>query len=327
MILIRWRPSGGRGEYEYIARTDNVLGQSISVRVPGTATIITTDVRFDFKDGKPRLRRANPNDRSVLNIPPLVAAIAALPQPKRSDSTGHLDLPLSDDGFIVSEVGMDIVSQTDDSILLEPVYLRPLHGEAIDIEVRLQALSEQVSTSPDIRAFFDELRTGRNSKDLSRLASRVHEVSPAVELERAPAAPPAVVEDELVEDYVGREGKETIRVHRRKERDKKLVKIAKRLFRRRHGALFCECCSMDFERTYGELGRDFIEAHHRVPLSLLVGHTETTPDDLAMLCADCHRMVHRAEDCSIDVVVRALISTGAVTASSLAPVATKAIWT
>jgi hypothetical protein len=315
VLLIRWRPSRGRGEYEYISRAVNVLGKSISVRVPGTETIVQTDVRFDFKDGKPRLRRGAPNDRSILNLPPLVAAIAALPQPKRSDESGELILPLREGEYVVSEIGLEIVDQTTTSVVLEPIYLRPLHGDVIDIEVRLRTLRERMDDVVEVREFFHELEQARNSTVISELATRLHERLPAVDVEEFVPAQ-AVVEDEIIEDYVGQEGKETIRLHRRKERDRKLVKIAKRLFRRRYGALFCECCSMDFERTYGQLGRDYIEAHHRVPLSQLIGHTETTPDDLAMLCADCHRMVHRTHDCSIDDVVLALLSTGAVTPSS-----------
>lgn len=323
MLLIRWRPSGGRGEYEYISHAVAVLGKSISVRVPGTATIVQTDARFDFKDGKPRLRRAASNDRSLLNLPPLVAAIAGLPQPRRSDKSGALTVPLREGDYVVSEVGLEVVQDTATSVLLEPIYLRPLHGDVIDIEVRLRALRDQEEHVEEARAFFVELLTGRNSTELAKLATALHERLPAVDADEVPQLD-AVIEDEIVEDYVGREGKETIRVHRRKERDRKLVKIAKRLFRRRHGALFCECCSMDFERTYGDLGRDYIEAHHRVPLSQLEGHTETTPDDLAMLCADCHRMVHRTDDCSIDEVLRALVSTGAVTGVSSVLHATRA---
>ncbi len=320
MILIRWRPSGGRGEYEYISHTVDVLKKSISVLVPGTDTIIQTDVHFDFKDGKPRLRRDAPNDRSLLNLPPLVAAIAALPQPKRSDNSGAVALPLIDREYVVSEVGLEVVQDTEHSVILEPIYLRPLYGDVIDIEVRLRSLRERSEEIEEAQSFFVELLSGRNSTALARLATALHELFPAIDGDEVPQID-EVVEDEIVEDYVGLEGKETIRVHRRRERDRKLVKIAKRLFRRRHGALFCECCSMNFEITYGELGRDYIEAHHRIPLSQLVGHTETSPDDLAMLCADCHRMVHRTEDCSIEDVVRALISTGAVTQPSSSSVA------
>jgi predicted HNH restriction endonuclease len=63
------------------------------------------------------------------------------------------------------------------------------------------------------------------------------------------------------------------------------------------GSLVCEVsgCGFDFFRTYGELGREFAECHHRVPLSLLAGVRETRLEDLAIVCANCHRMLHRGK--------------------------------
>ncbi|MGO8869009.1 MAG: HNH endonuclease [Alphaproteobacteria bacterium] len=47
-----------------------------------------------------------------------------------------------------------------------------------------------------------------------------------------------------------------------------------------------------FRRYYGERGEGFIECHHRQPLDALVEGTKTRIDDLALLCANCHRMFH-----------------------------------
>jgi 5-methylcytosine-specific restriction enzyme A len=58
------------------------------------------------------------------------------------------------------------------------------------------------------------------------------------------------------------------------------------------GALACEICGFDFEATYGERGTGFIEVHHGVPLHLLKPGTKTKLDDLHLLCANCHRMIH-----------------------------------
>jgi 5-methylcytosine-specific restriction endonuclease McrA len=317
VLLIRWRPSGGRGEYEYLAQSHDLRGKSIRVRVPGTGKEIRTDVRFDFKDGKPRLRRDAPNDRSVLNLPPLVAAIAALPKPKRSDLTGKLELPLADGGYVVSELGVEIRDQTGAEVVIEPIYLRPLYGDVIDIEERLGELRTKQAIGVELENFLRLLDTGENSQQLAGAASIVSELYPANESTEVPPTPEATPEDDDIENYVGREGKAKIRIHRIKERDRKLVKLAKRLFRRTHGSLHCECCATDFELRYGQLGYDYIEAHHRTPLSLLSGDIETTPDDLAMLCSNCHRMAHRATDCSMDDVVAALRVSGAVSGASL----------
>jgi predicted HNH restriction endonuclease len=60
----------------------------------------------------------------------------------------------------------------------------------------------------------------------------------------------------------------------------------------------CEVCSFNFRQHYGTLGQDFAECHHKNPLSErpeeLWSHALTTSlDDVAVLCANCHRMLHR----------------------------------
>ncbi|MBR2254745.1 MAG: HNH endonuclease [Candidatus Methanomethylophilaceae archaeon] len=60
-----------------------------------------------------------------------------------------------------------------------------------------------------------------------------------------------------------------------------------------HGAR-CMACGFDFEETYGELGRGFIEVHHVKPLYDLKEETVVDPStDLVCICPNCHRMVHR----------------------------------
>ncbi|MFE0960103.1 HNH endonuclease [Streptomyces fungicidicus] len=56
--------------------------------------------------------------------------------------------------------------------------------------------------------------------------------------------------------------------------------------------LRCEACGFDFALTYGALGEGYIEVHHVTPL-YISGPKETGLEDLACLCANCHRMCHR----------------------------------
>jgi len=60
------------------------------------------------------------------------------------------------------------------------------------------------------------------------------------------------------------------------------------------GALRCEVCEFDFAHVYGELGKEYIEVHHVRPLHE-PGPANTRPEDLALLCSNCHRMIHRAQ--------------------------------
>lgn len=95
------------------------------------------------------------------------------------------------------------------------------------------------------------------------------------------------------EDYEASEGGAVLRLHLSRERDRKLVAKKKQQAIAANGRLVCEVCSFDFAARYGELGDGFIEAHHRKPVSQLTEGEKTRLDDLALVCANCHRMLHR----------------------------------
>jgi 5-methylcytosine-specific restriction protein A len=80
------------------------------------------------------------------------------------------------------------------------------------------------------------------------------------------------------------------KIHRRVERNQALCKKAKEI----HGYI-CKACGFDFESRYGEVGRKYIEAHHVVPISSLEkAKIKLDPaKDFTVLCANCHRMIHR----------------------------------
>lgn len=63
-----------------------------------------------------------------------------------------------------------------------------------------------------------------------------------------------------------------------------------------HG-LLCSACGFDFEKVYGEQGKDFIQVHHIVPLSTYLEEKKVDPiNDLFPLCSNCHSMVHRKKN-------------------------------
>lgn len=88
------------------------------------------------------------------------------------------------------------------------------------------------------------------------------------------------------------EGKILTRQHKQRERNRKLVEKKKAKILEEKGALACEACNFDFEAVYGPRGTGFIECHHTQPLHTLAPGSKTTLADLALLCANCHRMVH-----------------------------------
>jgi len=88
------------------------------------------------------------------------------------------------------------------------------------------------------------------------------------------------------------EGRILARVHLARERNRKLVDQKKSVAIKKSGKLTCEVCSFDFEAAYGERGAGFIEAHHIKPIHTLIPGAKTTLEDLALLCSNCHRMIH-----------------------------------
>ncbi|PEF41608.1 restriction endonuclease [Bacillus sp. AFS094228] len=100
---------------------------------------------------------------------------------------------------------------------------------------------------------------------------------------------------ELTEDDTGFvEGKKKLRQHIYRERNPKVILLAKKMFKNNNGGrLFCEICGFDFYDKYGEIGEDYIEGHHTIPVSELEEEQVTRVEDIAMVCSNCHRMLHR----------------------------------
>lgn len=101
-------------------------------------------------------------------------------------------------------------------------------------------------------------------------------------------------EIELESDAIGfPEGKALYSLHCTIERNSNLVKHAKSRALLRDGKLVCAVCSFDYFAAYGEVGRDYIECHHTIPVSELKEGMTTKLTDVALVCSNCHRMLHR----------------------------------
>lgn len=98
------------------------------------------------------------------------------------------------------------------------------------------------------------------------------------------------VEDNYPELIVT-EGKMKLVSHFRRERNNEIVQLKKELAVETN-TLLCEVCGFSFKATYDV---DFIECHHRTPISQS-GITKTSLEDLALVCANCHRMLHKKID-------------------------------
>lgn len=106
-------------------------------------------------------------------------------------------------------------------------------------------------------------------------------------------------DDFRAEELVGMEGEVLRRlvVHRKRERELRERKIGDALLR--NGRLVCEVpgCGFDFARVYGEIGAGYAQVHHLRPLAQSADARETHLSDLAIVCANCHSMIHRGGEC------------------------------
>ncbi len=106
-------------------------------------------------------------------------------------------------------------------------------------------------------------------------------------------------EDDLLpdspSDVEATEGQPLMRAHLARERSSILVEAKRRAFRSEHGMLRCEVCCVKESEFPSELSAACFEVHHLCPLSSLGGAAVTRLSDLAVVCANCHRMLHRSK--------------------------------
>lgn len=109
-------------------------------------------------------------------------------------------------------------------------------------------------------------------------------------LEGRHARPP-----DLDEHAWASEGGRRLVTHLRRERRPWIVERKKQQVLRATGALCCEACGFDFAAVYGSHGSAFCEVHHLQPLHLAADEVRTSLEDLAIVCSNCHRMLHYRE--------------------------------
>ncbi|MBB4948418.1 5-methylcytosine-specific restriction protein A [Kitasatospora gansuensis] len=116
--------------------------------------------------------------------------------------------------------------------------------------------------------------------------------------------PPA---DEEADEFDAPEGRLLVRKHFARERNRGLRQRKINAVLGQGSRLACEVCDFDFQRAYGDRGMGYIECHHVVPLHE-AGEGRTKLSDLALICANCHRMVHRRAPWPTPQELRALMA-------------------
>lgn len=138
----------------------------------------------------------------------------------------------------------------------------------------------------DGRTFYGVYAPTRASGDSAN--SHFTELAVAFFEDVARSLPKAATDDATRDIYPQIENRKSVVSHLRRERSKLLAAQCKL-----RDNYHCRVCGLSFEQIYGKLGHGFAEAHHRVPLGKLRDNVRTNPRDLATVCANCHRMLHR----------------------------------
>jgi 5-methylcytosine-specific restriction protein A len=115
---------------------------------------------------------------------------------------------------------------------------------------------------------------------------------------RAPVGTPVESADLALSWFEG-ERKQSFIYHRRREAEVRRRKIEDVRIRN-HGKLICEVpnCGFDFAKRYGTLGEGYAQVHHLLPLREAPdGGRPTKLEDLAIVCANCHVMIHLGGEC------------------------------
>lgn len=104
-------------------------------------------------------------------------------------------------------------------------------------------------------------------------------------------------DDEEAQQFHEGEPRYRFVLHRTRERKARLAKLRAAI---KKGPLRCEVpkCGFDFSEKYGQLGHEYAQVHHIIPLKDAPQNGwQVKPSDLAIVCANCHVMIHRGGEC------------------------------
>ena len=126
--------------------------------------------------------------------------------------------------------------------------------------------------------------------DLGNQPQRVKELASMIR--DAAGVPDLVVPTTEEEDFEFAEGRLITTLHRRRERSPRLrVKLL--ISRKRRGKIACDMCGIHPIATNPAILEAQFEVHHVIPLSADASPI-TRLADTALLCASCHRLLHKA---------------------------------
>lgn len=331
-VSVRWRPSGGksesggRGEFEYVPadsledREINVFFEPLNLTIPAEVKGVNSRTQ-----GKPRLRKFDPNNREKLHLPTLVMAVARLPDFRRQDDQLPPVFPLENKSFVIEAMDFDIVDDDGITVTLAPLRVSILHTDfVVELQDRFGVIATDIAESVNIannhpklavaiESHAQAVMAGVNTYAIRKAADVYIKVQAehfgmtnagsATNLIKIESLP----ETDLEEEITGKEGRMLTRIHAYRERDRKFAAMAKKHYKAKNGGkLWCIACDLKPETLYDDRGERCIEAHHKIPIEELQPDSITRVDEMAMVCASCHRVIHSQKPCLTIAEVRAL---------------------
>ncbi|MDQ3497115.1 MAG: HNH endonuclease [Actinomycetota bacterium] len=139
----------------------------------------------------------------------------------------------------------------------------------------LFATEEEYQTSPHIRV----------GKQISVPKPGISAIPGYVRVADSDASPSLDVD---IHTVAATEGRRRLVLHLQRERNQAVVCDKEK----QTASLDCQVCGFSFHCAYGSAASDYCEVHHLLPLSEVEHTTRTRMEDLAILCANCHRVVH-----------------------------------
>lgn len=157
--------------------------------------------------------------------------------------------------------------------------IRTIHPDYAGVPTRGGKLTAQVA-----QAFLDDpqrmMAVAETLRSLPELGA---------EDDRSSAS--AVIDDPTESVVAAVEGRIARRFVVTRERDRTLRKQKLQSVQNAGLPIACEVCGFNFGDVYGDHGSGYIQVHHALPLHVS-GEVTTTLDDLVLLCANCHVMIH-----------------------------------
>jgi predicted HNH restriction endonuclease len=135
----------------------------------------------------------------------------------------------------------------------------------------------------------------QEKKDIEAYPDRRKDAVGVLYFEEAITRSKEIALDSELLEFRANEGKQRLVIHLRRERSRDLIIAKRNEVRVEKGCLVCEACKLRERTLPKHIGEACFEVHHKTPLTTLTEQIEIRLADVSLLCANCHRMIHRSD--------------------------------